>query len=316
MPFYKNENRIFQNSHEDRSDYFMTKHPIQIFFMAIRPKTLWASFCPVMIGTAMAYGDGVHHWPSAFVALAGAMLIQMGTNLANDYFDYKRGTDTQDRIGPVRVTQAGLIRPMTMIILIILIFLLAGLASLYLIQRAGWPITTIAILSIISGLLYTAGPFPLGYIGLGEIFVLIFFGPVAVGGTYYVQSLEINPAVIIAGLAPGFFSVAILTVNNLRDLEGDKRSGKKTLAVRFGQNFAMTEYFFAVIIAGLIPVGIHALTESYPYSLLGVLTILFTFPAICTVLTKSDGPALNDVLAYTGKLLFFYTLLFSVGWLL
>jgi len=294
----------------------MTPHPIQIFLMAIRPKTLWASVCPVVIGTAMAYGDGVHHWPSAVAALAGALLIQIGTNLANDYFDYKRGADTKDRTGPLRVTQAGLISPIVMVILIIFVFLLAGLLSLYLINRAGWPVAAIAAFSILSGLLYTAGPYPLGYIGLGEIFVLVFFGPVAVAGTYYVQSLEINPAVIFSGLAPGFFSMAILVVNNLRDLEGDARSGKKTLAVRFGKTFAMAEYFFALVSACLIPIGIHVLTESYPYALLGMLTIFFTFPAIMTVLTKSDGPALNEVLAYTGKLLFFYTVLFSVGWLL
>lgn len=291
-------------------------NPIKVFFIAIRPKTLWASVCPVLIGTAMAYGDGVHHWLSALAALTGAVLIQMGTNLANDYFDYKRGADTPQRIGPLRVTQAGLVSPLVMTVVIVLVFLLAGLLSLYLINRAGWPIAIIAILSILSGLLYTAGPFPLGYLGLGEIFVLIFLGPVAVGGTYYVQSLEINPAVILSGLAPGLFSVAILTVNNLRDIEGDRQSGKKTLAVRFGKTFAMAEYFFAVLIACLIPVGIHVMTESYPFSLAAVLTAFLAFPALRTVLTKSDGPSLNEALAYTGKILFVYTVLFSIGWLL
>jgi len=174
----------------------------------------------------------------------------------------------------------------------------------------------IAFLSILAGILYTAGPWPLGYIGLGELLVLIFFGPVAVGGTYYVQSLEINAAVILAGFAPGLLSVAILSVNNLRDIEEDRQTGKKTLAVRFGRPFAMAEYFFSVIGACLIPIAVHVLTNNYTYSLLAVLTIFFTFPAFYIVFARKHGRSLNSTLAYTGKLLFLYTILFSVGWIM
>ena len=181
----------------------MIKPNIKTWIMAFRPKTLSASIAPVFIGTAMAFGDGIHHFPTAFVCLFAALAIQIGTNIANDYYDFKKGADTSERIGPMRVTQAGLIKPSTVKLAFISSFAIAALASIWLIYRGGWPIATIVILSIISGIFYTAGPRPLGYMGLGDLFVLIFFGPVAVGGTYYAQSLEINAAVILAGLAPG-----------------------------------------------------------------------------------------------------------------
>ena len=191
---------------------------LKIWITASRPKTLWAAFSPVIIGTAMAYGEGKVHWLSAFLAAVGAILIQIGTNFSNDYYDYFRGVDKKERLGPLRVTQAGLVKPETMKRATILIFSLAFISGLYLIYRGGWPVLIIGLLSILFGILYTAGPYPLGYNGLGDIFVLIFFGLVAVGGTYYVQALEINKLVLLAGLSPGLFSTAILTVNNLRDI--------------------------------------------------------------------------------------------------
>src|SRR3989338_1631546 len=205
----------------------MSNFSINIWLMAIRPKTLPAAVAPVMIGTAMALGDGVHHFPTALVALCGAILIQIGTNLANDYFDFKKGADTAGRTGPLRVTQAGLVTPKGMIVAMILVFALAAAVCVWMIGRACWPMAVIGVAAILSGILYTAGPWPLGYLGLGEIFVIIFFGVVAVAGTYYAQSLEMNWAIIFAGLAPGFFSAAILAVNNLRDMETDRQSGKK-----------------------------------------------------------------------------------------
>lgn len=289
---------------------------LQIWLMAARPKTLWASISPVMIGTAMAFTDGAMHLPSAFAALLGAILIQIGTNLANDYFDYKKGTDQTGRVGPTRVTQAGLVQPPMMKSAMIIVFSLAILVCIYLIKRGGWPIAIIGVLSIISGIFYTAGPYPLGYLGLGEIFVFVFFGPVAVGGTYYVQTLDINPLPIIAGLAPGFLSVAVLVVNNIRDLDSDQKSNKKTLAVRFGRSFAMSEYFLSIVAAAIVPVILCVLTQDYKYSLLASLSVAFALPSIKTVFTKSDGPSLNHALAYTGKLLFLYGILFSVGWIL
>ena len=286
------------------------------WILAFRPKTLTAAVAPVMIGTAMAFGDGVHHWLSAAVCLFVALTIQIGTNLANDYFDFKKGADTEERIGPTRVTQAGLIKPETVRLSFILTFALSALASAWLVQRGGWPLAVIAALSIISGILYTAGPKPLGYVGLGDVFVLIFFGPVAVGGTYYVQSFEMNYAIILAGLGPGLISAAILTVNNLRDIDSDSKTGKRTLAVRFGRSFAQFEYLLTILLASLMPVIIYFLIEDHPAMLMASFTALLAIPGIITVFTKTDGPSLNNALAFTGKLLLIYSVLFSLGWIL
>ena len=293
----------------------MNKNLLKIWLLAIRPKTLWVGVAPVLIGTAMAYRDGLGHFPSALAALFGAITIQIGTNLANDYFDYKKGADQNDRLGPIRVTQAKLVKPSAIRAAFIFAFFLSALTCVWLIERAGWPIAVIGISSILSGILYTAGPWPLGYLGLGEIFVLIFFGPVAVGGTYYVQSFEINPAVILAGLGPGFFSTAILCVNNLRDIEGDRKAGKKTLAVRLGKEFARCEYLFTVLCACLTPVLVYVVTQDYENSLIAVLVIFAAIPVIHRIFTKTDGPSLNGALARTGDLLFLYSILFSLGWL-
>ncbi len=293
----------------------MGTSPIDIWVMAVRPKTLPAAMAPVIMGTGMAYGDGVHHWPSALVALLGSLTIQIGTNLVNDYYDFKKGADRADRLGPTRVMQAGLIKPISMLVAIIFVFTLAAIACWWLVQRGGKPIALIGIFSILSGIFYTAGPRPIGYIGLGELFVLIFFGPVAVAGTYYVQSLEMNPAVILAGFGPGFLAAGILIINNLRDIATDTRSGKKTLAVRFGPSFAKAEYLFAIICACLIPLLVYSLMQDHLGLLFVTVTLFFAIPAIHTVYTKSDGPSLNNALAYTGKLLLMYSLIFSAGWI-
>lgn len=286
------------------------------WLLAIRPKTLAASICPVIMGTAMAFGDGVWHWPTAVLCLLAALSIQIGTNLANDYFDFKKGADTFERIGPIRVSQAGLIKPKVVRTGFILAFLIAGLISLKLIERGGWPIAVIGITSIISGLAYTAGRYALGYIGLGELFVLIFFGPVAVAGTYYVQSLEINLAILLAGLAPGMISVGILAINNLRDIETDFKSNKRTLAVRFGRSFAIQEYFVAIISAGVTPVYLYGIMADHLPILAASLILFLAIPLLITVTSKMDGPSLNHALAKTGRLLFIYTILFSIGWIL
>ena len=292
----------------------MSQVPLKIWLMAFRPKTLPAAVAPVMIGTAMAFGDGVHHFLTAFACLLAALAIQVGTNIANDYYDFKKGTDTAKRIGPTRVTQAGLIKPSTMKWAFIIAFGLAALLSIWLIQRGGWPIAVIGILAILSGIFYTAGPRPLGYIGLGDLFVLIFFGPVAVAGTYYVQSYEINMAVMLAGIAPGLISVAILTVNNLRDIDSDRDAGKRTLAVRFGRSFAVSEYLFSITIASLIPVLIYSLIQDHIAILICVVVTLIAIPTIKIVSTASDGRLLNRALEQTGRLLLIYSVLFSIGW--
>lgn len=289
----------------------MTK--FQAFLHATRPKTLFASLCPVGMGVVLACRDGHFAWLPALAALAGALLIQIGTNFANDYFDFKKGADTAQRLGPVRVTQAGLIAPNTMKWAYILAFAAAALIGLYLIFCGGWPIFWIGFFSIICGILYTGGPYPLGYLGLGDLFVLIFFGPVAVAGTYYVQALQWAPLSILLGLSPGLFSVAILTANNLRDVAEDTQSNKKTLVVRWGTLWGKMEYTGAVILAALLPIYVSP-TPSLLLAL-PALTLVAAFPSIRRVWTL-EGKILNQVLADTGKLLLIFTLLFCIGWLI
>jgi 1,4-dihydroxy-2-naphthoate octaprenyltransferase len=286
------------------------------WILAIRPKTLPAAIAPVLIGTAMATGDGLFHGPSALMALSAALCIQIGTNLANDYFDFKKGADTADRKGPVRVTQAGLIKPRVVFWASMMFFALAALSSIYLIHRAGMCILIVAAASILSGIFYTAGPKPLGYLGLGDLFVLIFFGPVAVGGTYFCQALEINWAVIVAGLAPGFLSMAILAVNNLRDIDTDRRAGKLTLAVRFGRSFAMSEYLFCIIAATLTPFAIVLITDDHQGIAAASLIGFCAIPCVKAAFTHLDGAGLNRVLGDTGRLLLIYSVVFSIGWVL
>ena len=288
----------------------------KVWWLAARPKTLWAGIAPVLMGMALAHGDGVFHGPAAFCALIGAILIQIGTNYANDYFDFVKGTDTAERIGPLRATQAGLVSPAQMKQAAMLVFGLAFLAGLYLVYRGGWPILIVGLVSILCGVLYTGGPYPLGYLGLGDLFVLVFFGPVAVAGTYYVQAQTFDSLSAIAGLSPGFFSVAILTVNNLRDVEGDRRTGKRTLAVRFGVAFARCEYAVSIVVAAvLIPVYLCVVSGGHWAALLACIVVFPAIRSIRAVFTVS-GPALNDTLASTGKLLLLFSVLFSVGWVL
>ncbi len=290
--------------------------PGKIWLMAARPKTLAAGMSPVFIGTALALHDRVFHGPSAVCAFLGALLIQVGTNYANDYFDFVKGTDTAERVGPLRATQAGLVTPQQMRLAAFIVFALAFAAGLYLVHRGGWPILVIGLVSILCGVLYTGGPYPLGYLGLGDLFVLVFFGPVAVAGTYYVQALDVNAVSILAGLAPGLFSVAILTVNNLRDVEGDRVSGKKTLAVRLGVKFARGEYLTALLLGSVaVPLLLFHLVPGHCAVLLACFVPVAGITPIAQVFT-GQGPELNKALAATGKLLLLYTLLFCVGWIL
>ena len=296
----------------------MAESRIGIWILAARPKTLWAAVAPVLIGTAMAYGGLLPlDWLSVVSTFAGALLIQIGTNFANDYFDFVKGTDTAHRIGPTRATQAGLVSPAVMRRAFQIAFGLALVPGAYIIWRGGWPFVVIGVLSIISGILYTGGPYPLGYLGLGDCFVLVFFGPVAVGGTYYLHALEVTPAALIAGVASGLFSVAILAVNNMRDMDEDRRAGKKTLAVRFGRTFARVEYVTCIIAgAFIIPLYFYASTEDRLFALVPMIVIPASIPAIKTVLVTADGPTLNGVLAKTGKMLLLFSIVFSLGWIL
>jgi len=299
---------------------------LHIWLMAARPKTLGAAVAPVIIGTAIAYADMLDiHWPSLFCALLGAMLIQIGTNFANDYFDFVKGSDTTERIGPTRATQAGLVSPKTMRAAFILTFALALLPGAYIIWRGGWPFVVIGLVSIVCGILYTGGPFPLGYLGLGDLFVLIFFGPVAVCGTFYLHGLEFTPVVAMtnvtdllrAGAAPGLISVALLTVNNLRDIEQDKVSGKKTLAVRFGRNFARFEFQACILLACLVlPLHFYWVTGKILMWVVPAVTLPLAQGALRTVYRSTDGAALNHALGATGRLLIVFSIVFSAGWAL
>jgi 1,4-dihydroxy-2-naphthoate polyprenyltransferase len=289
---------------------------IKVWLLAARPKTLPAAAAPVIMGMAMAVEAEALHVPAAVCAMLAALLIQIGTNLANDYFDFVKGTDTEDRLGPTRATQAGLATPAQMRNAMVLTFVLAFCIGLYLVYRGGWPILLVGVLSILFGVLYTGGPLPLGYIGVADFFVLVFFGPVAVGGTYYVQTLELPWYVVVAGLGPGFLSTAILTVNNLRDIAGDRRAGKKTLAARFGKAFARGEYVFCVATATVIvPTALVLGLRAHHALLAVVLTGIAAVPLVRRVYT-AEGRPLNGVLAGTGKLTLLYSILFSAGWLL
>lgn len=292
----------------------MNQTKLKIWIDACRPKTLTAAIAPVMIGSSMALSVNSFHLLSALVALIGSILIQIGTNFANDYYDFKKGADTEERLGPTRATQAGLIEPPIMKRAFIYTFLLAGLLGLYLVYRGGWLILIFGILSILSGFLYTGGPKPLGYLGLGDVFVLFFFGVVAVSGTYYVQVRELNIEVILAGLSPGLIAMAILAVNNLRDISTDKKAGKKTLAVRFGANFVKLEFVMSILLANFITIYLVYRTQAHWYSLAACISILFSFPLMRKVMTL-HGSELNPVLGNTGKILLMFSILFSLGWI-
>jgi 1,4-dihydroxy-2-naphthoate octaprenyltransferase len=288
----------------------------QAWLLAIRPKTLGAAIAPVMIGTALAAGDGAFHLNAALAALLGAVLIQIGTNFANDYYDFQKGADTAERLGPQRVTQSGLLPPAAVKQLFLIVFGLAALCGVYLVARAGFPIVVIGLLSVACGIGYTGGPYPLAYNGLGDIFVLIFFGPVAAGGTYFVQALEWSSLALAAGLVPGLTATALIAVNNLRDAPTDAKVDKKTLAVRFGEDFVRFEIQFALLLSGTLPLLLVLADPDHWPALICLATWKPMLEIIRSIRLGTTGRGLNLVLAQTGKLLLLQALLFSGGWLL
>ncbi len=287
---------------------------LAIWWEAARPKTLMAGVCPVLIGSSLAYRDGGAHVGAALAALAGALGIQIGTNFCNDYFDFLQGADTEHRTGPRRAVQAGLVPPLTMLRATTFVFATVLLISGCLALRAGWPILILGLVSILLGILYTAGRSSLAYLGLGDLFVLVFFGPIAVAGTYFVQTLTLDGTIILAGLAPGLLSVAILVVNNLRDREQDGLVGKRTLAVRFGITFARWEYVLCLVLASMVPVGLW-LSHEFSFSA-GILVASVTLiPGVWLArqLWQRSGAELNPLLGRTAALLLAYTIAFSLG---
>ena len=269
---------------------------------------------PVAIGTAIAIGDERAHGLAAAAALLGAVWIQIGTNFANDYFDFRNGTDTEDRIGPTRATAAGWVTPARMRTAYLVAFGLAAAFGAYLIWRAGWPLVWVGISSIAFGILYTGGPRPLGYVGLGDVLVLVYFGPVAVGFTYFVQALEWSWVAAFVGLTPGCLSTALLAVNNLRDHVTDAQTGKRTLAVRFGPRFAKLEFVGCLVVAAATPVVCWA-TGVAPWPVLfAALTVATTWPAARSVLAARPGDRLLPALAATGRTLALFGISLSLLW--
>ena len=290
--------------------------PFKIWFFSARPKTLPAAVAPVLIGAAMAYAAGSMNGLVLGVIFFCALCIQVGTNYANDYFDFVKGTDTVERVGPTRATAAGWVTPPQMLAATIVVFGLSALGGLYLVSVGGWPILLIGLASIACGILYTAGPFPLGYLGLGDIFVLIFFGPVAVAGTYYLLAGRWDINAVIAGLAPGLLSTAILAVNNFRDRHTDRATGKRTLVVRFGDRFGIGEYGAAVVLACFIPILLVFLSGGHLGALLAAFTLVPSAGLIRAFIRAQDPNTFNQLLARTGQLLVLYSVLFAVGWIL
>lgn len=291
---------------------------LRIWMMAARPRTLPAAIAPVLVGTAAAvHAVGELPRAGAFAAaLGGSIFIQIGTNLANDYSDAKRGADTVDRLGPVRVTSAGLVAPTRVLAATWLAFGIAAAAGTYLATVAGPEIIAIGVVSIAAGVLYTGGPRPYGYAGLGEVFVFLFFGLVAVLGSYYVQLEELALFPAALAVAVGLLATAILVVNNIRDLETDRRAGKRTLAVRIGRD--RTRQLFVSLVAGSYLIAIAAVLAEGDacWALLALASLPLAPAAVRPVLTRTDGPALNEALARTGALLGAFSLGLAAGLLL
>lgn len=287
-----------------------------IWWSAARPRTLWAAVAPVVLGTAIAWIDGAFHGLAAACALVGAMLIQVATNYSNDYHDFVKGADTEARKGPRRATQAGLVSPDAMKRAAAFTFTLAIVAGLYLIWRGGLPILIVGVASIICGIWYTAGRYSLAYLGLADVVVLIFFGPVAVAGTHYVQALEWSHEAIVAGFGSGFLAVAILLVNNIRDVEEDRRAGKRTLIVRIGRRRGVVLYSLMMVAAALVPAALFA-SELAPAGVLAASIVPMAAAGIVRDLRRATDPlALNPLLGKTSNLLFVYCLVLAAGWII
>lgn len=287
---------------------------LQAWVLAARPKTLPVAIAPVIVGSAMAWDAGGFHLVAMVVATVCALLITIGTNFCNDYADFIKGADTETRKGPTRVTQAGLIPQNHVKIATIVVFLFAFILGMVLVYRGGWGILILGLASILAGIFYTAGPWPFGYKGLGDVFVLIFFGPVAVGGTYFVQTLEITSDVIIAGFASGLLGTAILVVNNIRDIDEDRHANKLTLVVRCGRNFGVGLWAGCVLVAMLLPVGLVMITGEHGWAALTLILLIPAMKILHGLITIKESVRLNPYLGQTALLLLSFSVIFALGW--
>ena len=282
------------------------------WLLAARLKTLPAAISPVILGSALAFHDRSFHAFICVMTIFAAVLIQVGTNFSNDVYDYQKGSDREDRLGPTRATQSGLISPEKMKIAMWVTFGLAICLGFYLAFIGGWPIVWIGLASIVAGITYTGGPYPLGYHGFGDLLVFIFFGLIAVPGTYYLQVGAVTELSFWMGAIMGMLSTAILVVNNLRDADTDKISGKNTLAVRMGKTFTKIQYSVLVLIPFLLPVYIWFYYESELSLFLTIFALPISFYLIKEVFTLK-GRELNSVLICTVRLLFIFTILLATG---
>ena len=283
------------------------------WILAARPKTLTAAVAPVLVGTGLAAHDGQLAVLPALAALVGAILIQIATNLANDYYDFVRGGDTADRVGPVRVTQAGLIEPDAVRRGMVAVIVLAFIPGVYLVSVGGWPIVWIGLASLACAVLYTGGPYPLAYHGLGDVFVFVFFGLVAVGGTYWVQALAWPPGAVLAGVGLGALSTAILVVNNLRDIATDATAGKRTLAVRLGRAGTKVEYALLLGVAVAVP-PLGVVWFGWPgTSLAALLVVPLCWAPARAVFTATEPRALIPALGATARVVAVYGVLLAIG---
>jgi len=280
-----------------------------VWIAACRPRTLPAAAAPVVVGAALAAHDGVFAAGPAALALVGALLLQIAANLANDYYDDVKGADGPDRLGPVRATAAGLVSRSAMRRAFIAVLAASTVVGAALVAIGGWPILAIGVAGILCAVLYTGGPFPLAYLGLGEVFVFVFFGPVAVAGTYYVQSHTAPLSVVVAGIAPGLLSSAVLMVNNLRDVESDARASKKTLVVRFGRPFVRSLYVLAIVGAGL---SLVPLIPRFGFGVLAAWSATALGLALARHVVREDGRALNPRLGETARLLIVHAVALAV----
>jgi 1,4-dihydroxy-2-naphthoate octaprenyltransferase len=289
---------------------------VRIWLMAARPRTLPAAVAPVLVGTSLAGYHHVFHSLRFLAALLSAVFIQVGTNLSNDYSDARRGADTEDRLGPVRVTAGGLVPPKQVLIATYVSFGLAVLFGIYLIVVAGWQLLLVGAASILAGVLYTGGPRPYGYEGLGELFVFLFFGIVAVAGSYFVQVEHLDWEAFALAVPVGLLAAAILAVNNFRDIDTDRRAGKRTLAVRLGRKRTRDLYAAMLYGAFLLAPVTWIFGPLAPSVLLPWVTLPLAVPLVRLVRNRTDGPSLNQALAKTGMLQLTFCVLFSVGVLL
>jgi len=285
--------------------------PMTPWLLAARPKTLAAAVTPVLVGTALACVDARVQWQPFLFALLGAVFIQIGTNYVNDALDFKKGADTHTRLGPLRVTQAGLLDADAVLRGAYVCFGIAALCGIPLILKGGWPIAIVGAASILAAYAYTGGPYPLAYHGLGELFVMIFFGFTAVCGSFYLQRLTLHATAWIGGFAVGSLAVVILAINNLRDIDNDRASNKRTLAARFGATFARME----IVIFALAPFVCAASIAYLRHSSKLLLPMLAVIPAIALLVrvARSEGASLNRCLALAGSLEWIFGILYVVG---